>query len=147
MDLPIGSISHATLRSQDLAQAILDEWGIALDDSLISDLEHIAHDKRIEDTSTDSEVINDAIDCANEWAPAFCYAGMHIGDSSDLGIWPDFDAIEESEEVIKISDLSELDAMSPCESSAEYALHVNDHGNATLYRLTLGGPVELWAIV
>jgi hypothetical protein len=135
--LDLGSISHGTLRPQDLASALLyfDEY---LSDELRSELGTIADDEdEARDDEFDSEVINDAIDALGEYAPPFCYVGFHEGDGSDLGVWFSHDAFEDacrSGEVLKIDDLAEIDDMSPAEVSADFVAVVNDHGNVTLYR-------------
>lgn len=144
--LDIGSISHGTLRSEDLASALLD-FAEYFDADMRADLERIAAAESEEDW--DSEVINDAIDALQEHAPPYCYVGFHEGDGSDLGVWFNHDVFEEdcrSGDILKISDLAELDDMSPADFSAEYIALVNDHGNVTLYRPRIAVS-EIWGIV
>lgn len=142
--LDIGSISHGTLRPQDLSSAILDVWPEEEKGTkLHKELQDISRSEMCAE-----EIISDAIDTLQEYAPAFCYVGMHEGDGSDLGVWPDFDAIDWAEregDLVKISDLSELDGR---EDVPEYAALITDHGNVTIYKLKREIVAEsLWAIV
>jgi len=149
MQLEIGTISHGALRSEDLASAIISvaetipEEGFPSD--LLSDLRYIALDDRVEDSETDSEVISEAIDALQEYAPPYCYVGMHPGDGSDLGVWPDIDAIEmdiRDGELQKVGDISEIDNA----ENRELVAIVNDHGNLTLARVEINA-TEIWSVV
>ena len=148
--LSIGSLSHGTLRAQDLADALLDALrAMGHDDkTLLRDLATIAghDDDDDDDDDNDSpmewadECINDGIDALQEYAPPFCYVGMHEGDGSDLGVWPMLDAVQEAireGDAITIDDLADLDSLSVAECKASYAVHVKDHGNMSLYRLRI----------
>jgi hypothetical protein len=140
--LDIGSISHGTLRAQDLAEALRFELSRMTyrNAKLYDELDAIAHDEG-RDEEYDSEVINDAIDALQDYAPMFCYVGFHPGDGSDLGCWPDHDAIESAVregDAIKIDDLSDLDSLAISElCGANVAILVNDHGNMTVYELSI----------
>lgn len=143
--LDIGTISHGTLRACDLAYAIL--WELkALDHSdsaLLADLACIANDAEEEERDDASDIIYDGIDALQEYAPAFCYVGMHEGDGSDLGCWFDHYAFEDAcrdGEILKVGDSSELDGISPEEvGDYDYIAVVSDHGNVTLYAVSDGG--------
>jgi len=149
MQLEIGTISHGTLRNEDLASALVSvaetipEEGFPSD--LLSDLRHIALDDRVEDSETDSEVISEAIDALQEYAPPYCYVGMHPSDGSDLGVWPDIDAIEmdvRDGELQKVGDIFEIDNA----ENGELVAIVNDHGNLTLARVEINA-TEVWSVV
>lgn len=157
--LPLGSISHGTLRPQDLADAIL----YALrdmehdDKALLRDLDTIAgHDDDDDDDDMDDspmewadECISDGIYALQEYAPPFCYVGMHEGDGADLGVWPVPDAVQEAirdGSAIAIDDLADLDSLSVADCEAEFAVHCNDHGNMSVYRLKLVAE-SIWACV
>lgn len=139
--LPIGSISHGTLRDQDLAQAIYDALRSTGDrkdsDLIMRELFHVANGD--DESEFASEIVNDGIDALSDYCPPFCYAGMHEGDGSDLGIWPDLEALEAAVadgDVIKIGDLADLDSLAVSElRGANMAMLVNDHGNVTLFEL------------
>jgi hypothetical protein len=144
--LDVGSYSHGTLREADLASTLADmlREGEHDDSELLALLDSIASENEEEDAS---EVITDAMDALQEYAPPFCYVGMHEGDGSDLGVWFDHDSFEEAcrdGSVLKIGDSSELDDMSPSEIAAhDFIAVVSDHGNVSLYRVkvTLGDEV------
>lgn len=152
--LSIGTISHGTLRSEDLASAIVSTLrDMDHDDSaLLRDLDTIAttpDDAQGNWEGWDSEIISEGIDALQEYAPPYCYVGMHEGNGSNLGCWPMLDSIHEAirdGELLQISDLSDLDNLSIADCDSEYAVHVNDHGNVTLYRLKVQG-VSIWDCV
>lgn len=69
------------------------------------------------------------------YLPDYVYAGWMEG---DWGIWADLETVE-------------IDANNPHEMSVikvadtpSYILHINDHGNATLYKVEL---TEVWSVV
>lgn len=149
--LSIGSISHGTLLSKDLASAIADTLanvGHNESDILMRDLRNIAEGN--DHSEIDDGIIAEGIDALQDYCPAFCYAGMHEGDGSDLGVWPDFDALESAVaegDVIKIDDLSDLDSLAVSElNGANMAMVANDHGNVTLYELHIAAR-SVWACV
>lgn len=148
MTMTIGTISHGTHKSDDIAAALLPlaaEYDLG--ETRLHDLRDVIADSDAPDAQ---EIICEVIEDLSDFAPDYCYVGMHEGDGSDLGVWPDMDSVDEAVncgDIIKIDDLSDLDTMLASECNATHALLVNDHGNCTLYTLTLGGPVEQWAIV
>ena len=153
MTLSLGSYSHGTLRNEDIAATLRDmllSQGYAESETLAQELAAIAEDEG-RDTSHDSDVISDAFDAVQEYAPDFCCVGMSEGDSSDLGVWFDSEAFEEacrSGEVLKISDSSDIEGMAKEDlASYNYFAVVSDHGNVTLYnvQVTLGD--EVFSIV
>jgi len=150
--LTVGSCSHGTLRSPDLAETLAGMLRAMQHDNpkLLSELDSIA--SRDDDDDVDgidsveyaSETLESALDTLQEYAPPFCYVGMHEGDGSDLGVWFMHAVFEEAcrdGEVLRISDSSALDAMN-AEDIAPfcYIAVVSDHGNVSLYvpRVTLG---------
>jgi hypothetical protein len=151
MTLSIGSISHGTLRAQDLAEVLRFELSRMCyrNARLYEELDIIAHDEE-RDECYDFEVIHDAIDALNEFAPMFCYVGFHEGDLSDLGCWPDHDAIQSAirdGDAINIADLSDLDSIAISElHGANVAILVNDHGNTTVYELSVKA-TRIWDCV
>lgn len=103
-----GSVSHGTLKEEDLIHATLAEL-IKVNPS--------AHDKIFQDTDyqqilwwckefdsvpagseeTAQWLIDEAIDALNEVAPEGYYFGSHEGDSSDLGWWEHETEVHDSE--------------------------------------------------
>ena len=95
-----GSISHGTLRTQDLLRACADCLESLAGDvpdpvmgsGLVSDArewaERIgAEDPTPQDQDTAYEILCDISDKLQDFAPDGCYFGMHPGDGSDLGFW------------------------------------------------------------
>ena len=148
MTLSIGTVSHGTHRTVDLAEAFLPLLEAHGEDQRARDLRDLI---RYPDVCDAHEIIAEAMDALNEHCPEYCTFGAHPGDGSDFGCWPDMDAIDDavqSAEIIKISDLSDLDDKPISEFAYDLALAVNDHGNCTLYSLSVAGtPREIWAIV
>ena len=160
----IGSISTGTLRSEDLLETFADElerlapmlstptrMALAVARGfgtmqLIADarkccdkLNGDIYEVNESDEIAASEIVNTLSDTLGEFAPPYCYFGTLEGDGADFGFWPDIDSLEENtndpEDVLKVSDLSEV---------PNHVMLVNDHGNATLYTVTLK---EEWACV
>lgn len=150
-----GSISHGTLRTQDLLEACAHEIGklertcedttcyahltirrihseaLAYADVLENGEEDDSDEYTMEDRA--AECLEECIDLLQDCVPPYCYFGMHEGDGSDLGCWPHTGAIEDGLEdgsLVRISDPNELDTL-PMDTQG--AVYVNDHGNMTVY--------------
>lgn len=147
--LPIGAISEGTLRPQDLIDAYLN----ALDGIRLSRKERIQagavrhrHEVRDYDAfagSQDADYDLDDLACIIE-AHCLPYTalGSSAGDGACIGVWPDWDQIEDAGEV----------GRGDCLPSAsiipwDYWLQVNDHGNATLWRKSGNRWVHVWSVV
>ena len=100
-----------------------------------------ANDEDFFQSETASELLNELMDALNEYAPAYFYFGAHPGDGADFGFWLS-ENMPEDFDGLKVSDLSEV----PTGYSGE-VLHVNDHGNMTLYAYSRGRRREVWGIV
>lgn len=70
-----------------------------------------------------------------ECAPELCYFGAHVGDGSDFGFWPDWEAVEE---MIRTGEAVEV------KSLPEHLVDVNDHGNVSVYSVELK---PVWDVV
>lgn len=160
----IGSVSHGTLRTNDLLSAFMGELerltllsGECLSqnhetrdrfanligeaqDCFDEDGDEIDPEKEDEAVELVNEHLPDAL---QEFAPSYCYFGAHYGDGSDIGFWP-LDMEEIKEQVEFSSSCSE--EYPPDDFEGEW-LHINDHGNCTLYVRTDGEDHELWAVV
>jgi hypothetical protein len=169
--LKTGSYSHGTLRACDLASTLADMLrDMQHDDSaLLADLDAIAEHgdcddldecDALDDSARDAlretlesadEMISDAMDVLQDYAPPFCYVGFHEGDGSDLGVWFNHDAFEEAcrdGEILKLSDSSELDDMPKADIAAfDYIAIVSDHGNVSLYTVKVSLGDEVFSIV
>jgi hypothetical protein len=149
-----GSISTGTLRTEDL----LDSFAWELEhlvqrnaDAWCSDsgrsnrdayMALIGEAREIDPGSDDArELVEELSDALQDFAPAYAYFGAHPGDGADFGFWLsesmpcDFDGL-------RVSDTSEI----PDDYSGE-ALHVNDHGNMSLFACDRGQTREIWSLV
>ena len=143
----IGTVSHATMREEDLIPAFIDELAtIHLTKAERKTVREIAkreeepkyYDQGSEEPGYDLEELFNILDAH---ALPYFYFGAHPGDGSDFGFWLCEDAVEEFDG-LKVSDLSEV----PAKYSGE-VLHTTDHGNLTLYASRNGKLREIWAIV
>ena len=137
----IGSISHGTMREEDLIPTFIDELRLLDPDNetlggILDDIEHRAEedDYFAADTGVASYDLNETLfEALNEYAPPFCYFGSHPGDGSDYGFWISDESIEEAvcdETIVKIDAGDEWPALTV---NTDYVLEVTDHGNMTLF--------------
>lgn len=129
----IGTISHATLRTEDLLTAFADELEYQVQRNAELPLKHrqaqigLVNDAREVtdfDSEDASELIHELEAALNEYAAPYCYFGAHEGDGSDFGYWPDSYVIEELEQVQDSDQASAL---------GQDCKFVNDHGNVTVF--------------
>jgi hypothetical protein len=154
-----GSISHGTLRDEDLLKAFTD----TLESLLAKQSRRFrrapyralirATRKELRERDLDAQdvadggercadLVNRLADTLNEFAPPYGYFGALEGDGSDFGFWLSRDALDESD-ALRVADTSEV----PRDYRGE-VLHVNDHGNVTLYVAGSRGRLrEVWAVV
>lgn len=151
-----GSISSGTMREEDLLQAFSEELDYQLSRqphsfkrapyrALIREankiLAAIANGTDSRDDGS-YDLAMELYDALGEFAPPLAYFGAHPGDGADYGFWlhedfqRDFDGLQ-------VDDLDDI----PRNYRGE-VLHVNDHGNATLYIVMSRGKLrEIWAVV
>jgi|TARA_Y100000310_G_scaffold197133_1_gene197207 hypothetical protein len=161
MKATIGTISHGTLRDQDLLEAFADELerlapgeNVALVKEARELVENLDRDEPRHCPYEPSETIEQLMVKLEDEAPDYCYFGAIDGDGSDFGFWPCIELLEEEArhgEIQKVSDTSEADG------TTEFVMQVSDHGNVTLYRcefppIALHAPlriefVEVWSVV
>jgi hypothetical protein len=160
-----GSVSTATLRTEDLLSTFADEleWQIQRNGAFLSlpenfpmrdrlnaihgdaldcfadDGETIAEDKEDDACELVNETLPDAL---SQFAPAYGYFGAHPGDGADFGYWVDVDSVKE-----QVGFVSSRRAEYPADDFSGEWLHVNDHGNCTLYVRENGNDREVWSIV
>ena len=145
----IGTLSHGTMRKEDLIPDFLSEldWLSVENDN--KDHQKMANEiqKRIDDTQDyyESEEsgydLEDLFDALNEYALPYFYFGSHPGDSSDYGFWLS-DEIEYEFDGLQIDDVNDI----PEDYTGEI-LYINDHGNTTLFYSDNGKLKEVWSIV
>jgi hypothetical protein len=151
-----GSISSGTMRTEDLldsfaweleslVQGNAEEWcsdaGRTERDALLA----LVWEARECDVDADPEnaddIVQELFDALQQFAPPYAYFGSHPEDGADYGFWLS-ESFEREFDGLKVSDTSEI----PADYSGE-VLHVNDHGNLTLYVCNAGEMTEVWGIV
>ncbi len=142
----IGSVSSGTMLPEDLIPSFL--WELEHQaklhkghKGLIEEINERMEDEEYFD-SEDADYDLDALfDALNEYCMPYFYFGAHPGDGADYGYWLS-EMFEEAFDGLKVSDLDEI----PTGYTGE-VLHVNDHGNMTLYECSNGRRYEVWSIV
>ena len=140
----LGTVSHGTLRTEDLLSEFISEleWQMARNGDFFSSPENFGERDRLsnilgeaqaqysedgetlEDYEAADEVVESLQESLSTFAGPYCYFGTHEGDGSDFGFWPssyDIDelpTVEDSDAAIELGE--------DCKS-------VNDHGNVTVY--------------
>jgi hypothetical protein len=162
-----GSVSHGTLRDEDLLQAFADELESLLAKQsrrfrrapyralIRAARKELRNYQRLMSGRACGgfwcakaglavgDYVNRLADTLNEFAPPYAYFGAHEGNGSDFGFWLDRDALDESFDGLRVGDTSEV----PRDYRGD-VLHVNDHGNVTLYVAGSRGRLrEVWAVV
>lgn len=152
----IGSISSGTMREKDLILSFL--WEAknlrltkderkevsAIQRRSTSELDYkTTNGERCdywesETASFDLDALFDILD--NHSLPYFCFQSSE-GDGACFGWWLD-PSFEDEFDGLKVSDTSEVP-----KGYAGEVLHVNDHGNMTLYSARNGRLHEVWGIV
>jgi hypothetical protein len=87
------------------------------------------------------ELVIELMDALGEFAPPYFYFGTHPGDGADFGFWL-YEDFQQDFDGLTVSDTSEV----PDDYEGE-VLHVNDHGNCTLFAARNGELKEIWAVV
>jgi hypothetical protein len=144
----MGSVSQGTMRVEDLIPVFLRElesqkpllrkhWKLCRE--IRSGMGVKGYYEEGGNSAWDLESLFDALD---EYASAYFFFGAHPCDGADYGWWLS-DGFQEEFQGLQVSDLSEV----PKGYRGE-VLHVNDHGNMTLYAYHVNHKyTELWAIV
>lgn len=152
---PVGSVSHGTMRPEDLIDTFCCELRHQLKHgpsvnratrkahfTLIREIERSMRQKDYFDSEAASYDLNEGLlDALNEHAAPYMYFGAHIGDGSDYGYWLS-EGFEDDFDSLKVSDLSEV----PNGYRGEVLL-VTDHGNMTLYVKGARKLREIWGLV
>ena len=155
----LGSISHGTLRTQDLLPVFLETF-IALGGNVPADLECGSYIEYLnwpnpettacdeddkfwasEDAMWDMEALTDGL---NNLCPPFVYFGTLEGDGSDFGFWPDMDSL--NEELQWERDHWPDDSIPDALELEDYnvIVQVSDHGNVIVMDMDRN---VIWAVV
>lgn len=150
-----GSISSGTMRTEDLLPCFASEleyhirnnadaWrsreGRVERDRLMA-IVGDANDIEDYDSEEADDMVDTLFDELDAFAPPYAYFGAHPGDGADYGFWV-HDSLPDDFDGLKVNDPSEV----PADYTGE-VLHVNDHGNITLYSALDGELTEIWGIV
>lgn len=143
----LGSITNGTLRPDDLIDTFAAELRRirgALPVSIANGIRSIPTRAADDAAELQSELITELQDALNAYAPSYGYFGAHPGDGSDFGFWISEDWREQARDsgAIEVKDTADV----PATYSGE-VIHINDHGNATLYAARRGKLREVWSIV
>lgn len=148
----VGSISHGTMRTEDLLPLFARELeALARRNrtshrhaSLLTAARRIERARNWE-SSDAIAVLDELFEALDDYAPMYCRFGAHEGDGADYGFWPiDIEDIKEQvrEHGVVVSDLSEV----PPRFNGEILL-INERGNASLYVLARKKLKLIWSIV
>lgn len=151
----LGSISHGTLRPEDLLPAYasaLNSLSPGSAEKLMAPYNLAGADFPEDDSPFWNQedlcdLESDFHEALHELAPPYLYFGANEGDGSDFGFWPDFASIDEdihTGDLLPISDLADIPP-----GTTVPVLLVNDHGNASLYVIPTPGSdyKEVWSCV
>jgi hypothetical protein len=141
-----GSISHGTMLESDLIPTLVHELEYLNNNkhtykAIINEGKKIIEKDKYETDKTSVYLNETLFNALNELAPTGFYFGSNEGDGSDFGFWLDSYFVQDFDG-LKVSDLSKI----PENYSGE-VIHVNDHGNTTLYVAKKGKLEEIWGIV
>lgn len=142
----IGSISHGTLRSEDLVEAFWSELEYQLGrQDAPEDQPNLAAARRTlgwmqdelwneagkltEDQEVLSEAVQELFDALSIFAAPYTCFGSHEGDGADFGYWPDRNAIDELPTYKDENDFLEQTGQ---DVFGDFKT-VNDHGNVTIH--------------
>lgn len=126
----VGTISHGTLKTEDLIIALSDELRrLAPEHDMVKECEAIqtlwaAGWTEIYETPEAQETLEALMNAMDDYAPPYCYFGTNEGDGSDFGYWPNMESINE---------LPNVDHAAIADYPYEDHKYVNDHGNVTVY--------------
>lgn len=134
----IGTVSHGTLRTEDLVDTFESELRFYAPDTLAQiEAEHgdagFDAEGEIEDHEAAGYYLEALTEALEALAPDFCYFGNLEGDGSDFGFWPDMDRIQD---VIDGGTRDPQDAETVINVEEGVRIHVNDHGNLSIYRIS-----------
>jgi hypothetical protein len=154
----LGSVSHASLRTEDLIPRFIKALDIIKDnlaapgptkeppeetqqrvqlvgalDSYLGSLERRIAEPGYYESERANYDLEELQEHLNYYTPPFVAFGPHEGNSSDFGFWVDWNAVNNA-----LADGNLRKYPAGCNwpklpKEVEYVLEVNDHGNCTLY--------------
>ena len=148
----LGSVISGTMRDEDLIPAFVDViLDIDPNNELALEVQERFDNVDADDADAPSFVyfgiesqqdVEWLFDELNELCDIpYAYFGAHPGDGADYGFWIS-EGLEYDFDGLKVEDTSEV----PEDYTGE-VLHINDHGNMTLYNSNNGELEEVWSLV
>ena len=165
---PIGTVSEATHRTEDLIPAfmsVLERYAPERYAQLSEECPQTLEDGEYPDYESACAWLEETLfDAMADIAPPYTYFGTHPGDGADFGFWPDIESLEEEArygygDAVKVDagDRWEWDSRTgevihwleedaqPRKAVASLVMSVTDHGNVTLYDAKTRQ--EIWSVV
>lgn len=138
----IGTVSHGTMRSEDLIPEFCSELRyLGHRSKVLTEIERESEKPGYYESEDSDYDLESLFDMLQDHALPYFYFGAHVGDGSDYGFWL-IENFEYDFDGLKVEDLSDV----PTGYSGEVAV-INDHGNVTLYTFKHGHKKEIWSIV
>ena len=150
----MGSISHGTLRPEDLISAFADELRRVMKRNgrhteLLKDADRAIRaldrggwasnsygaKEGIDLDDFASDVVNELQDALSEYASPYLYFGTHEGDGADFGWWPDMHNIRE------LPRYDDTGAAADDKFCGDF-ITVSDHGNIEIYCRFANGKIR-----
>jgi len=151
------------MRPEDLIPAFLDaaeELRLSREDRKVvrllrAELAYLeAHPPAIDPFDDMGDRLSDLFDLLDRYTPDYCYFGAHPGDGADYGVWIVEDLLQDTRQggydgCVFRADTPPYPVGALADLPFDYShwLHVNDHGNCTLYRRAGRRWVECWSVV
>lgn len=146
-----GSVSEGTLCSEDLLSSFASELDSLLRQQvtrfkrapyrkLIREADSMLARGDVDSEESASELVDDLMNALGDFAPPYGYFGTSEGDGASFGFWvSDLDSFDG----LRVDDMGDV----PHDYQGE-VMHVNDHGNMTLYVANGRGKLrEVWGLV
>lgn len=135
----LGTISHGTLRDEDLLSAFIDELarlqrrgnGPLLKDARKA-LRDLEAGRETEAAEYASDTVQSLADALCELAPPYCYFGANEGDGSDYGFWFCQQAFEDARNDGDLMTFADTGEAARLKRVGEFCV-VSDHGNVSIY--------------
>lgn len=147
----IGSISHGTMRTEDLLPLFARELETLarinkvrhLHASLLHSAQRIER-ARDWDGAEAISTLDALCEALDDYAPMYCRFGAHEGDGSDYGFWPpdgeELENMVREDYGIVVSDLSEVP------DGTQGLILLSNHHGTVLFMDTPKGRKEIWSI-
>ena len=144
--ITLGTVSHGTMRNEDLIPAFAYELAQIDTEGAYTSLVTESHGIEDFDSEQADFVLEDLFDALDALAPPYCYFGANEGDGADYGFWPSIDSLQDAcwdggcRKVYGLADI-------PADYRGEVMI-VNAHGEVTFGHVNSDGRfVTVWGCV